>query len=308
MAKTNRQAHRIKSVPPNTRLTDYAAKIFPILGSRTAAKKAIAAQTLLVNDQPATEGDFVKKGDVLILKIKTAKKPKVKLAVDLPIVFEDDYLLVVNKPAGIAVNGNRNKTVENAVAAIAKQSNQPDALPSPRAVHRIDVPTKGLVLLAKTKSALIQLSKAFQNNEIQKTYLAVSHGKAQPKGQIDELIQGKKAITNYQTLKVVPSRIFQYLSLIQLQPITGRTHQLRIHLNNLGHLIVGDKEYAARQRTILGKGLFLCAQQLEFVHPITKKSMNLSVEMPRRFQKLLEREGERFGNNRKNRPNSNRRR
>jgi len=157
MAKTNRQAHRIKSVPPNTRLTDYAAKIFPILGSRTAAKKAIAAEQLLVNDYSATESDFVKKGDVLILKIKTPKKPKLKFDIDLPIVFEDAYLIVVNKPAGIAVNGNRNKTVENAVAAIAKQSHQPDALPSPRAVHRIDVPTKGLVLLAKTKSALIKL-------------------------------------------------------------------------------------------------------------------------------------------------------
>ena len=185
MAKTNRQAHRIKSVRPNTRLTDYAAKIFPILGSRTAAKKAIVAEQLLVNDYPATEGDFVKKGDVLILKIRMAKKPKVKLNVDLPIVFEDDYLIVVNKPAGIAVNGNRNKTVENAVASIVKQSNQADALPSPRAVHRIDVPTKGLVLLAKTKSALIKLSRAFQNNEVQKMYWAVVHGKTPPKGHID---------------------------------------------------------------------------------------------------------------------------
>lgn len=301
MAKSNKQAHRIKSVKPNTRLTDYAAQIFPILGSRTAAKKAIAAGTLLVNDDLANEGMFVKKGDVLVLKIKTVKKPKVDI--DLPVVFEDDYLIVINKPAGIAVNGNRNKTVENAVIGFAKQSHHADALQSPRAVHRIDVPTKGLVLLAKTKTALIKLSKAFQDNEVKKTYLAVAHGKTEREGQIDEPLQGKKAITNYKTLKVVSSKIFQHLSLIELQPITGRTHQLRIHLNNLGHLIMGDKEYAGRKRTILGKGLFLCAYQLEFLHPITGESMQLKIDPPKRFLKTLEREGGRFSN-RTRRPNA----
>ena len=300
MAKTNRQAHRIKSVRPNTRLTDYAAKIFPILGSRTAAKKAIVAEQLLVNDYPATEGDFVKKGDVLILKIRMAKKPKVKLNVDLPIVFEDDYLIVVNKPAGIAVNGNRNKTVENAVASIVKQSNQADALPSPVAVHRIDVPTKGLVLLAKTKAALIKLSKAFQNNEVQKMYWAVVHGKTPPKGHIDQAIQDKKAITDYETEKVVSSRIFKNLSLVKLYPLTGRTHQLRIHLRDEGHVIVGDKMYADRTKTILGKGLFLCAGQLQFTHPISGEMMELEVDIPNRFQKLMQRESERFSGDGKN--------
>lgn len=294
MAKSNKQAHRIKSVRPNTRLTDYAVQIFPILGSRTAAKKAIRAGTLMVNDQLADEGDFVKKGDVLILTTKAAKKPKIKLGIDLPIVFEDDYLIVINKPAGIAVNGNRNKTVENAIIGLAKQSNQIDALPSPRAVHRIDVPTKGLVLLAKTKSALIKLSKAFQNNQVKKTYWAIVHGKTAPKGQIDQAIQGKKAITDFETIKVVPSRIFKHLSFVKLSPITGRTHQLRIHLNDANHLIVGDKQYAGRTKTVLGKGLFLAACQLIFTHPVSGKTMDLGIQPPARFGKFLEREGKRF--------------
>lgn len=144
MAKSNKQAHRIKSVPPHTRLTDYAAKAFPILGSRTAVKKAIAAGTLLLNDALTEEGALVKKGDVLILKIKAAKKPKI--TIDLPIIFEDDHLMVINKPAGIAVNGNRNKTVENALIGVAKKSHQVDALPNPVAVHRIDVPDRKSVV------------------------------------------------------------------------------------------------------------------------------------------------------------------
>jgi len=292
MAKTNKQAHRIKSVKPNTRLTDYAAQVFPILGSRTAAKKAIAAGTLLVNDELSEEGAFVKKGDVLILKIKAAKKPKVHI--DLPVVFEDDYLMVINKPAGIAVNGNRNKTVENAVIAIAKKSYEVDALPSPVAVHRIDVPTKGLVLLAKTKTALIQLSKAFQNNQVKKTYWAIVHGKPASKGRIDKALQGKNAITDFERVKVVSSRVFNHLSLVKLSPVTGRTHQLRIHLNDAGHLIMGDKQYAGRTKTVLGKGLFLAACQLIFTHPITGKTIDLEIQPPIRFKKFLEREQKRF--------------
>lgn len=303
MARTNRQAHRIKSVKPNTRLTDYAVEAFPILGSRTAVKKAIHAGTLLLNDQITEEGATVRNGDVIVLLTKVVKRPKIDLGIEVPIVFEDDYIIVVNKPAGIAVNGNRNKTVENAVIPIFKQSHQPDALPTPRAVHRIDVPTKGLVLLAKTKTALIKLSKAFQNNEVKKTYLAIAHGKAEREGQIDAPIQNKKAITNYKTLKVVSSKIFQYLSLIELQPVTGRTHQLRIHLNNLGHLIMGDKEYAAHKRTILGKGLFLCACQLEFTHPITQEAMHLKIDPPKRFLKTLDRESGRTRKG-KGRPNA----
>ena len=275
MAKSSKQAHRIKSVKPNTRLTDYAAQVFPILGSRTAAKKAIAAGTLLVNDELSEEGAFVKKGDVLILKIKAAKKPKVHI--DLPVVFEDDYLIVINKPAGIAVNGNRNKTVENAIISIAKKSYEADALPSPVAVHRIDVPTKGLVLLAKTKSALIQLSKAFQNSQVQKTYWAIVHGKSPAKGRINQPLQGKEAITDFETIKVVPSRIFKHLSLVKLSPVTGRTHQLRIHLKDAGHLIMGDKQYAGRTKTVLGKGLFLAACQLIFTHPVSGQTMDLSL-------------------------------
>ena len=292
MPKSNRQAHRIKSVKPNTFITDYAAKVFPILGSRTAVKKAILAGNLFVNDRPATEGIQVKKGDVLVLKLKIVKKPKFEI--DLPIVYEDEYLIVVNKPAGIAVNGNRNKTVENAIGVISKKSQQADALPNPVAVHRIDVPTKGLVLLAKTKSALIQLSKAFQNNQVKKTYWAVVHGKTEDNGRFNQAIQSKKAITDFETEKVVPSRIFKHLSLVKLSPITGRTHQLRIHLKDAGHLIVGDKQYAQGQKTILGKGLFLFAGGLVFEHPLSNKKIRVNLDLPNRFQKLLNREAQRF--------------
>ena len=167
-------------------------------------------------------------------------------------------------------------------------------MPNPVAVHRIDVPTKGLVLLAKTKSALIQLSKAFQNNQVKKTYWAVVHGKTEDNGRFNQAIQSKKAITDFETEKVVPSRIFKHLSLVKLSPITGRTHQLRIHLKDAGHLIVGDKQYAQGQKTILGKGLFLFAGGLVFEHPLSNKKIRVNLDLPNRFQKLLNREAQRF--------------
>ena len=108
---------------------------------------------------------MLKNGDILKLQGLGIQKAR-SFDAELEVVYEDDWLIVINKPAGIAVNGNRNKTVENAIAGTAKRSKQADALPRPIAVHRIDVPTTGLVLVAKTKSALIQLSKAFQQNQV----------------------------------------------------------------------------------------------------------------------------------------------
>ncbi|MFK7934025.1 MAG: RluA family pseudouridine synthase [Saprospiraceae bacterium] len=222
------------------------------------------------------------------------KKKKQQFNVDMPTIFEDEYLLIVNKPGGIATNGNRNKTVEQLVRPQRFKKMPKDKLPKPVAAHRIDVPTKGLVILAKSKRALAGMGKLFQNRQVSKTYFAIVHGKLQGTGRIDQPIDGKKSITDYEVEKTVQSRAFGHLTLVKLFPQTGRTHQLRIHLQQKGHLIIGDKMYAGAQRTILGKGLFLCAAALEFTHPITNKLVNVHIELPSRFQRLLEREESRF--------------
>lgn len=276
-----------------TNLIEYAIHIFPVLGSKTAAIKAIKTGRLSLNGNPARMDHLVKNGDLLKLQGLGLQKAR-PFNIDLDIVYEDDYLLVVNKPAGIAVNGSRNKTIENAVAGIQNKSTIQDQLPRPIAVHRIDVPTKGLVILAKTKSALIQLSKDFQQKRIQKEYFAVVHGQPPVTGRIDFPVDGKKAITELNTEMTVQSRVFKYLSLVRLCPVTGRTHQLRIHLQKKGHLIVGDKLYSGKQKTILGKGLFLCACRLVLQHPVSGKQLDVQIDPPSRFIKLLEREQQRF--------------
>lgn len=274
-------------------LVEYCQQVFAILNSKTAVNKALAGGRLLKNGQKARSGDTVQNGDQLKLKDFGLSKAR-SFDAEVEIVFEDDFLIIINKPAGIAVNGNRIKTVENALAGVAQASTQADALPYPVAAHRIDVPTKGLVLLAKTKMALANLAKAFQENRVKKEYVAVVHGKSPEKGRIDQALKGKKAITHFETIQVAPSKVFQHLSLVRLMPVTGRTHQLRIHMQQQKHLIVGDKEYAGRQRTILGKGLFLCACRLQFAHPETGKVMDIQIDPPNRFEKLIQREKERF--------------
>lgn len=277
----------------NTTIIDYCLRQFPLLGSKTAVKKAIAQGRLLLNGRPARYGDRLSAGDRLELQGTGIQEAR-DFDIELEVIYEDDHLLVANKPAGIAVNGNRIKTLENAVAGAVEVSTQADALPHPVAVHRIDVPTRGLVLLAKTKAALIRLSSAFQQNEVKKEYVAVVHGKPPSHGVINSPIDDKEAVTNFETIESAPSRVFKNFSLVRLLPVTGRTHQLRIHLQREGHLIVGDKAYAGKQKTILGKGLFLCACRLEFTHPLTQEVVKVEIEPPHRFLKLLERERARF--------------
>ena len=285
-------SHTVKNISGKVRIVDYCGEVFKPLGSKSATKKAIKANRLYLNGKLAISADFVNPGDRITLKLDPDKIKQYNLPID--IVYEDEFFLIVDKPGGIAVNGNRFKTVENVFAKHLYNFNSADALPRPIAVHRLDVPTKGLLVLAKTKQAQIKLSMAFQQKKIEKSYLAVVHGKPPDEGQIDVAVEGKKALTKYKTLRTVPSKIYNHLSLVRLKPITGRTHQLRIHMKQLGHLIVGDKYYAGNQKTILGKGLFLQASSLSFLHPLTQKKLALKIDIPNRFNRVLDREEARF--------------
>lgn len=291
MAKKGRKRwkHQVESLDRKIDIVSYSAKAFSILGSKSAVKKAIEGGRLFLNGKVASFRDQVTEGSYLELRGTGLQQAK-RFDLSLEVIYEDDFLMVVNKPGGIAVNGDRIKTVENALAKKTQHSKIADALPRPVAVHRIDVPTSGLVILAKTKKALIQLGRAFQDNKVSKEYMAVVHGHLPVKGRIESPVAGKHAITDFQCERVAPSHFYQHLSLVRLQPITGRTHQLRIHLTEKNHLIVGDKMYAKKHKTILGKGLFLAACRLQFRHPIEDKALDLSVPVPPKFQKLLDRE------------------
>jgi len=284
--------HIVEGVIDRIRVSDYCGPKIAILGSKSATKKALSAGRILINGMVAKSADFLKNGDQLTVIGSGISKIK-KYDIEVPIAYEDDYLIIVQKPAGIAVNGNRYKTLENALAD-TEISTQKDALPRPVATHRIDVPTRGLVMLAKTKSSLIELARLFKEKKIRKKYYAIVHGDASAISKIDEPIGGKASATLVRTITTVPSRVFGHMSLLELSPLTGRTHQLRIHLQSCGHLILGDKEYAVGQKTILGKGLFLCAAGLSFTHPFTMKHVNVELDVPGKFARIIKREKERY--------------
>lgn len=209
-----------------------------------------------------------------------------RLKLKLEVLFEDDYLAVIYKPAGITVSGNKFVTIANALTQNLQKSNQPDAI-KPQPIHRLDYPTSGLLLVGKTSAAILKLGKLFENREVNKTYFAITIGNMKREGIIDTNIENKKALTKYKVLKSVVSKRFQYLNLVALSPKTGRKHQLRKHLSSIGNPILGDQEYYIKNYILKGKGMYLQASILTFVHPFTKESMTIKKELPKKFRKIF---------------------
>jgi RluA family pseudouridine synthase len=280
-------------VPQGTdrqRLSDYAPLVFgAFVSSKKGMKKLIKKGAVTIDGQPAQTGTWVLPGQCIrLLDLVTA--PTKVYELDLEVVFEDDHLAVINKPGGIPVSGNQFRSIQNALPYNLAPSSQPDTLAVPRPVHRLDAPTCGLLLVAKTSRAIIGLSRQFEEKTIQKRYQAVAMGKLAEEGFFDRPIDGKEAYTQYQCLQQVRSIKSKWLSLLSLFPQTGRTHQLRIHLSQAGHPILGDALYGREGLVKKGKGLFLCAVELSFEHPITQKIQSSCIEPPAKFLKTMERE------------------
>ena len=287
------EQHIVPNDISNLRLSDYCANIFQQIPSRKGMKKAIDRGEVRLNGETAGTGRFIKTGDLIEL-MDLQKTPPKPYELKIPVVFEDDFLAVMNKPAGLVTSGNQFKTLQNCLLANLQASTAVDALKFPQVVHRLDAPTSGLVLVAKTAKSRIALSKIFENREIKKTYQAVVIGQPDVKGKIDIPVDEKEAFTSYKTTQTVPSLRNTHLSLLNLNPKTGRTHQLRKHLAAIGHPIFGDKLYGTEGEIYKGKGLFLSAVQLEFSHPVTGAEMLISIETPHKFSSLLLREERRF--------------
>ena len=212
--------------------------------------------------------------------------PKRKLIFPLKVLFEDDYLSVIHKPAGILVSGNSFKTIANALVQNIKGSNLPDAT-IPQPVHRLDFATTGILLVGKTSSSIRALNEMFENREVKKTYYAITIGEMSNRGTITSEIDGKESQSNYRLCESVPSERFGKLNLVKLEPETGRRHQLRKHLSSIGNPVLGDKEYGIENLILNGKGLYLHAYSLKFMHPFTNEEVYLEDKFPERFKKIF---------------------
>jgi len=201
---------------------------------------------------------------------------------------------VIIKPAGISVSGNKFKTIQNALLYTLSPSKKSDCLPWPLPVHRLDNQTSGLLIIAKTRIARIKLGQAFEKKEIEKTYHAVVIGKTNNEGTIQFPIDSKKSTTDYKKLQFVSSLKNKYLSLLEVYPKTGRTHQIRIHCAKLGFPILGDKLYGSENLILKHKGLFLAAVGISFTHPISEKELCFSIPTPAKFLNRMKNEERRF--------------
>jgi 23S rRNA pseudouridine1911/1915/1917 synthase len=289
----NTYIHIVPEGVTGIRLSNYAAGIFPGLATRSGLKKAIKRREVLVGGQIATTATMLFAGNEIEWN-KPDYVPRKLYDVELEVVYEDDYLAVVSKPAGIVVSGNRPDTLEHGLPAHLARSSQEDALPVFRAIHRLDSATSGLVIIAKTSHARVTLGNMMEQKEIAKTYQAVVIGETPASGFFNDPVQGKEAITRFERMETVSSLVSGRLSLLNLYPETGRTHQIRIHLANAGFPILGDKLHGDPGFLLRGKGLFLCAVKAEFRHPVTGKPLKISIAPPPKFQKFMDGEKKRW--------------
>jgi len=290
--------------------------------TRSYLKNLILDKQVKLNNSilsaPSTK---VKHRDEIIINITQKKKTQnvTPKNIKLDIVYEDKNILIINKPKGMVVHpgaGNYKNTLVNALLFKYKK-NLSDINGSlrPGIVHRIDKDTSGLLVVAKNNLAHAKLGEQFSNHTIKRKYLCLSWGVVRPlSGKINTLISrdkknrqlmtvsdviGKRAITNYKTIKIFNIKDIPKISLIECELETGRTHQIRVHLKYKGTSLLGDKQYGKKNIkfkkinndffTKLNKlsGQALHAKTLEFSHPTTKKWLSFNSDLPDGFNKIL---------------------
>ena len=284
----------------NVRLDSYISANSDL--SRSMVQKLIKNGNVFVNGKKEKESYKVKVDDKISVDIVEAKESKIK-AQDIPldIVFEDDDIIVVNKPKGMVVhpgNGNPDNTLVNAVLAHTKGNLSGIGVEiRPGIVHRIDKDTSGLIIVAKNDKAHINMSEQIKNHEVVKIYTALVKGNiTENEATIDMpisrdkndrkkmcvSIDGKKAVSHIKVVK----RYGDY-TLLRVKIDTGRTHQIRVHLSKIGHPVVGDEVYSSGKNEFGVHGQMLHSTILEFKHPLTGESMRLEAPLPKYFQDVL---------------------
>jgi 23S rRNA pseudouridine1911/1915/1917 synthase len=280
------ETHIAKKLETPIRFQKYGVGIFKTIPTKSGIKKAIKKELIFIDGILATTSKYISGGERIELFESEKSSTFERLKLDLQVLFEDDYLAIIYKPAGILVSGNKFVTIANGLTQNLKKSNQIDAV-KPQPIHRLDYPTSGLLLIGKTSSSILQLGDLFKNKEIQKTYFATAIGKIQTQGEIIFSVDEKEAFTKFEVLQTEKSERFEFLNLVKLSPKTGRKHQLRKHLLAIGNPILGDKMYFLEDKILNGKGLYLHAGSLEFSHPFTKEKIKVSKELPKKFTKIF---------------------
>jgi len=280
------------------RLDKFVGERCPEL-SRTHAQKLIAAGFITVNGSPAKSSLKLNKGDRV--DVVVPPEPPVDLApedIPLDIVYEDNDLLVINKPAGLAVHpapGYPAHTLVNAVLNYLPGLAEDDASPRPGIVHRLDKDTSGLIIVAKNRPAHENLSDQFKSRTVAKSYLVLVRGKLESESGVIEaaigrdprrrqrmavVSRGREARTKYRVVKYLGK-----YTLLEISPETGRTHQIRVHLSAIGFPVVGDSTYGITSPQLSRQ--FLHASKIGFRLPSTGEYIEFSSPLPPDLERAL---------------------
>ena len=282
------EEHLVGDLKTTETIYEYLPGKLDTIPSRKGVKKAFSRKQLLLNGEISSSLDRVKNTDLItVLEYRGAVTKEYKL--ELTIHFEDEHVAIVEKPPGLATSGNQWKTLQNALPANIQPSLKKDALSVPLTVHRLDAKTHGLVIVAKTASARIELGRMFESRKVHKTYTAVLQGKLTEEGIFNKMIEGKEAITDYKVLSHFKHVKDDWNTLVELSPVTGRKHQLRIHCAQSGHPIVGDVKYSDKENVLRGKGIFLSANKLRFPHPFKDDLIEITIPLPAKFKRYIDR-------------------
>lgn len=272
--------------------------------TRATVQRLLDEDNILVNSKKAKNSYKVRQGDTIEINIPETKEASIE-AQDIPIevVYEDNDIIVVNKPKGLVVhpaNGNPDGTLVNAILNICRDSlSGIGGEKRPGIVHRLDKDTSGLLIVAKNDKAHLNMSEQIKDRKVTKKYIALVKGiinedeatismpiarskKDRKKMAVDK--DGKEAVTHFKVLK----RYNNKYTLLEIKIDTGRTHQIRVHMSQIGHPVVGDEVYSNGKNEFGVKGQMLHAKSLDFCHPITGKKIHLEADLPEYFKEILD--------------------
>ena len=269
--------------------------------TRSKIQKMIDNGNILVNGKEVKSSYILKENDKIDIEEYNEEVDIVPENIPLDIYYEDDDLIVVNKPSGMVVHpapGNYTGTLVNALMYHTNNLSTVNTSIRPGIVHRIDADTSGLLLVAKNDKAHLKMSEQIKDRKVNKKYIALVRGiikeneatinmpiarnkKDRKKMAVDK--DGKEAITHFKVL-----RRYDKYTLLEVKIDTGRTHQIRVHMAEIGHPVIGDEVYSNGKNEFNVKGQMLHAKSLDFEHPITGKKMHLEAELPDYFKKVID--------------------
>jgi len=281
------------------RLDKYLASVLPL--TRSQIQNLIEKEKVKVNERIAKPSQKLKAGDEVVVEVPPPEPTEIiPEQIKLDIVYEDDDILIINKPRDMVVHpsaGHYKGTLVNALLGYIGELSQIGGKIRPGIVHRLDKDTTGLIIVAKNDPAHLSLAEQLKNKTLRRIYWALVEGNFPWDEKRVELFMGRHptdrkrmAILPYGKLSISNFKIlerFKGYTLLEVNLETGRTHQIRVHLSYLGYPIVGDEVYGRKDKRFSVSGQLLHAKEIVFIHPRTKEIMRFTTDLPQDFQEVL---------------------